>query len=631
MLSVMDQQHDSRGSKVRKRARTAVACRRCKTRKQKCDGSTPTCSNCATSDSICDYDFSFSLSRSQEQYLRARRRVEELEHALGRLTQTNREPHIDHDLHSHHEPQTDSGRQATHEALVNSRPQQSHEQHTDYGAQERRESQTSHGRPSDVLSPMDSNLPPLNSPPQSAVSSASESSRAIQDLAIQAAGGFVGSPSDQMFGQVLHAVVTSQKPIQHNSQPGLLNQNLTPKSLESAVQPGSTDNITLAGIPDVVADRMFNKGYLQYIAVLWPVMQPSQLHRLHNNRTLLEDHFEIAALHLVYAAAGRFLETTGETGSFRSEQHYRAAMALVGEILTLSASAQTVQILLLLAIYGLRAPRGPGAWPMIGIAMRMCIELGLHRKRNIVPSRDTADDVQLRCIFWSCYCLDRQTSIILGRPFALADQDIDAGLPEGVDPESRESLTPFTHICRLRTIESRIQQTLYCVNKKLSPTFMAPEIDVNLRKLEAWKSTIPMDGNEVTSSLHNRDSYVSSLAWFDHPLHTVADTLQLIYYHQAVRFLLQPMLLTSTPADKYLLLAVQSCGGICTTYKRMHQSVSVGFSLMALHSVFFAGITILYCAWDSPTLILTNDARNMINDCSIVLYIITERWPGAKR
>jgi hypothetical protein len=76
---------------------------------------------------------------------------------------------------------------------------------------------------------------------------------------------------------------------------------------------------------------------------------------------------------------------------------------------------------------------------------------------------------------------------------------------------------------------------------------------------------------------------------------------------------------------------VKSCGGICQTYKRLHQSVSVGFSLMALHSVFFAGITILYCAWDSPALVLTNATRNMINDCSIVLYIITERWPGAKR
>lgn len=91
-----EEQHEPSGSKARKRARTAVACRRCKARKQKCDGSSPSCSNCTNSDSTCEYDFSLSLNRNQEQYLRARRRVQELEGALGRLTQISHEPQIDH-------------------------------------------------------------------------------------------------------------------------------------------------------------------------------------------------------------------------------------------------------------------------------------------------------------------------------------------------------------------------------------------------------------------------------------------------------------------------------------------------------------------------------------------------------
>jgi len=337
-----------------------------------------------------------------------------------------------------------------------------------------------------------------------------EPSRAFQNLAFQATGGFVASPSsasDNTFGRVLHAVVSRKKSLDQSAQSGLLNQNLTPKSLESVVQPGSPDMITLAGIPDVIADRMINKGYLHYIAVLWPVMQPKQLQRLHRNRAQLKDRFEIAALHLVYAAAGRFLETTGETGSFRSENHYRSAMALLGEILALSTSVQTVQILLLLAIYGLRAPRGPGAWPLVGIAMRMCIELGMHRKSVNIPDRDD----EAGYIFWSCYCLDRQTSIILGRPFAISDRDIDTEIPQGIDDESRRSLTPFTHICRLRIIESRIQQTVYRVDKTLDSATMTAEIEANLRQLEVWKSKIPMQASDGASSLHSHDSYVSHL------------------------------------------------------------------------------------------------------------------------
>jgi hypothetical protein len=468
MDSTREEPRELSGAKARKRSRTAVACRRCKARKQKCDGSSPTCSNCASSESTCEYDFSISLNRNQEQYLRARRRVKELEGALERLTQTGHEP----------------------------TPNVSMSSTSDLTPLENSPSPTS-------------NLPlPNEQPPQSVTGSPLEPSRTFQNLSLQATGSFVGSTSDATFGRVLHAVVASKKGFDESARPDLLSENLTPKSLESAVQPSSSNNITLAGIPDVIADRMISKGYLHYIAVLWPIIQPSELQRLHRDRARLEDRFEVAALHLVYAAAGRFLETTGETGSFRSENHYRAAMALLGEILALSTNIRTVQILLLLAIYGLRAPRGPGAWPLIGIAMRMCIEMGMHRQTINASGTAAGTEDHVRCLFWSCYCLDRQTSIILCRPFAVADHDIDAALPVGTDDESRRSLVPFVHICRLRIVESRIQQTVYRVDRALDAQTMTAEIEANLRLLEVWKSTIPKEDNQGTSSLHSRDSYV---------------------------------------------------------------------------------------------------------------------------
>jgi hypothetical protein len=92
----------------------------------------------------------------------------------------------------------------------------------------------------------------------------------------------------------------------------------------------------------------------------------------------------------------------------------------------------------------------------------------------------------------------------------MADQDIDAELPVGTDNDSRRSLTAFAHICRLRVIESRIQQNIYRVDKTISPTTLAAEIEASLRQLEVWKSTIPMEGNG-TSSLHSHESYVRRL------------------------------------------------------------------------------------------------------------------------
>lgn len=57
--------------------------------------------------------------------------------------------------------------------------------------------------------------------------------------------------------------------------------------------------------------------------------------------------------------------------------------------------------------------------------MRLCIDLGLHRRLPTLTKTSPAEAEMQRRVFWSCYCLDRQISIILGRPFAISDRDID--------------------------------------------------------------------------------------------------------------------------------------------------------------------------------------------------------------
>ena len=66
-------------------------------------------------------------------------------------------------------------------------------------------------------------------------------------------------------------------------------------------------------------------------------------------------------------------------------------------------------------------------------------------------------------------------------------------------------------------------------------------------------------------------------------------------------------------------------------YKLLHHKTTVGFSLMALSSVFLSGLTLLYCIWLSPKEVYSIITSNDLNACSIVLYIITERWPGARK
>lgn len=179
----------------------------------------------------------------------------------------------------------------------------------------------------------------------------------------------------------------------------------------------------------------------------------------------------------MYAIGGGFLETAGETGEYHSEQHFETAIGSLDDVIHHHNGLRSVQILTLLALYNLRSPKSPGAWTFFGFAMRRCIVLGLHRQ---ITTQWPLIDEMRHWMFWTCYFLDRQVSIILGRSFPISDRDINVAFPTDVDEDVEDpsliksqtvssSMTGFIYICRLRMIESDIQQTIYRVDTAPTP------------------------------------------------------------------------------------------------------------------------------------------------------------------
>jgi hypothetical protein len=73
------------------------------------------------------------------------------------------------------------------------------------------------------------------------------------------------------------------------------------------------------------------------------------------------------------------------------------------------------------------------AYRVIGLAARMCLEMGLHRRDALVKSFPNEDHWnEVTRLFWSVYSLDRRWSLGTGLPFVIQDEDIDANLPEPV-------------------------------------------------------------------------------------------------------------------------------------------------------------------------------------------------------
>lgn len=128
------------------------------------------------------------------------------------------------------------------------------------------------------------------------------------------------------------------------------------------------------------------------------------------------------------------------------------------------------------------------------------------------------------------------------------------------------------------------------------------------------------------------------------------DALKMVFYFKCLRLLLYPQLSKHNVNLRFLKACAAACAGVCKTYKRLHQTMSVGYSMMALQTVFLAGmfityipfpiglfltitlgLTLVYCCWIEPNEIYTLANSENIAACSIMLFVITERVKTAEK
>jgi hypothetical protein len=119
-----------------------------------------------------------------------------------------------------------------------------------------------------------------------------------------------------------------------------------------------------------------------------------------------------------------------------------------GGVVALQAILLLCQYRMLIALYETSA----SLWHLVGMAARMCFELGMHRESIYKTSQqsqsgdfrdlDEASEIKRRC-FWSIFALDRIASITLGRPLAINLDDVDTELPHVGQVEGTSSDAPL--------------------------------------------------------------------------------------------------------------------------------------------------------------------------------------------
>ncbi|KAI1355706.1 fungal-specific transcription factor domain-containing protein [Xylaria sp. FL0043] len=367
-------------------------------------------------------------------------------------------------------------------------------------------------------------------------------------------------------------------------------------------------------------------AYLNQPQTRYPFLEEKEIWDLHAKRMTLNttpvqqltkpERFGLFKLYMVYAIGAMLIQLTERNTPTPPENYYMTALQHLFTARE-SKTTQNVEAMLLLVLYHIRSS-SYGIWYMIGLAMRTCIDLGLHTRRH-ESNLDRYTIQMRRRLFWSVYSLERTIAICLGRPLSIPDRQIDVDLPldpedEGwseitaaqtASPNSKHSLSMAIWLFKMRRIESRIQFSIYRADKPLSA--LTPKMNQLYQDLESWKTSLIERFGDID---------------LNYPM---------LHYHRAVRLLIQPFLPLLPPSDPYYLICLRAAGGVCQAHKKLHQSLEYGHSFIAVQHVFVAGITLLYGLWTQQHAIWSYSLSNDIRACSLVLFVMGERAPWVKK
>lgn len=345
---------------------------------------------------------------------------------------------------------------------------------------------------------------------------------------------------------------------------------------------------TKAAPPDDVTGSKILDAYFNNMHVRLPFLDRREILDLHASRHRVsgntpEEQFGQFKLFMVYAIGAVILQVT-ETYDSTPPNIFLETALRFDSTLRESISIASIEAMLLLVLYNLRTTSNSSVWYMIGLAMRTCVDFGLHREARYRRLRPHEAQFRRR-LFWSVYITERYTAWSLGRPFSIPEEEIDAKPPCNIeDPthsdetierwvnhspgtqgqQQNATLGKFIATIRLQRIVSQIQTRIYRVDKHIST--LLPEINPLMSSLQKFKMTL--------SSLDLADGDFVHMHW-----------------NNAIRMLLQPFLSMLHPQDELISTCLYASGQMCQFFKKLRQRDSSGHSFLLVNSVFMAGLT----------------------------------------
>ncbi|CCH58759.1 hypothetical protein TBLA_0A09760 [Henningerozyma blattae CBS 6284] len=421
--------------------------------------------------------------------------------------------------------------------------------------------------------------------------------------------------------------------------------------------------------------RLFLNTYFTRLQFKYPVLDENEIYSFHENYinnkihsfSNNDFHFNYGKMWLIFSISAYLHMTTGKYNGLPPVRYFSTAVRHITRCSNNLTDLQKVELLALLVLYIMKTDQDSLLlYDIIKDVMQIAqFNLKLNKYNPNNPNKFR----QIR-IFWSLYLLERTICVAVGKSYIISEKDIDLPYFDINSFNTRKITSPATnntktfeennknhsnnnsnsnsnnnntdnndtHLVhfinqslRLRRLESAFTEQLDLLPQKFKSKDILknelPMVKKYFHDLEIWRS------NCLISSVKNFEN----------------ENLKL-YYYRAVRLLLQPYLEILSPEDKLFRECQAAAGQICQLYKTFHRMTASGNSSTAIHTVFVAGVTLIYCMWLARN--MDDERRKKLGDiskhtrphisaslfvtmddlkaCSICLYVMTERSKFAR-
>lgn len=322
-----------------------------------------------------------------------------------------------------------------------------------------------------------------------------------------------------------------------------------------------------------------------------------------------------------------------------ADSYYLAAMEYMEDVIR-PKDIKTLQCLVLIAQYSLLTPTRTAIYYIVGLATRLCQQLGLTEEKTITQgvSLGLVNPLQLdmrRRLSWIVLSMEFGLAHIMGRPnaFATGQDHVDVGFFEPIDDEyitsdgilpgpTSEKKAVAIHFFRMRLLQAEIRRVLYQKKRQEPKNEDHPWYAQMKQKLKFWVDASPQD-----PSWSKQWCVINTLI-----MSTYANCLCrfMSRYNTMLVFLFRPSPQVPKPSVRSAIMCYDAVAYNIRMQSKQAETAMVDITWIFLLTVFMAVNTILWTI-SYPEVRSLHSKEELEEHVDMALDIIVkcrERWPG---